>query len=163
MAMKSKNMEIIGTKDFHGSVDITDPCYDRDILCRINDVKIKQGVYTCMVSYRNESYEYNGETHTATHTRLIGIYLNGAVPSSRDMEDIGDIGVDTGMAGFFHNKPDYDENAWTEFCKNAPPTLHVYLEDVGFFCGALDGDGVYPVYAHRDNSGEIDALEIRFR
>lgn len=33
----------IGVMDFHGSVDITDPCYDRDTWCRMNDVKIKEG------------------------------------------------------------------------------------------------------------------------
>ena len=31
----------IGIKDFHGSVDITDPCYSRDVWCRMNDMKIK--------------------------------------------------------------------------------------------------------------------------
>lgn len=36
----------IGTMDFHGSVDITDPCYDRDVWCRMADVKIRNGVYT---------------------------------------------------------------------------------------------------------------------
>ena len=36
----------IGTMDFHGSVDITDPCYNRDVWCRMTDVKIRNGVYT---------------------------------------------------------------------------------------------------------------------
>ena len=35
----------IGTMDFHGSVDITDPCYNRDVWCRMTDVKIRNGVY----------------------------------------------------------------------------------------------------------------------
>lgn len=38
----------IGTMDFHGSVDITDPCYNRDVWCRMTDVKIRNGVYTCI-------------------------------------------------------------------------------------------------------------------
>lgn len=160
--MKRKNMKIIGTKDFHCSVDITDPCYDRDTFCRINDVKIKQGVYTCMVAYHYGSYEYEGKTYPDNRVRLIGIYLNGAVPLLRDMDEIGDIGVDAGLAGFFHNKPDFDDKAWSEFCGNTPPSLHVYLEDVGFYSESGYGDGGYPVYAHRDSSGEIDALEIRF-
>ena len=33
----------IGTMDFHGSVDITDPCYNRDVWCRMTDVKIRNG------------------------------------------------------------------------------------------------------------------------
>lgn len=40
----------IGTMDFHGIVDITDPCYNRDVWCRMTDVKIRNGVYTCIAS-----------------------------------------------------------------------------------------------------------------
>ena len=45
--------EKIGTMDFHGSVDITDPCYDRDVWCRMTDVKIRKGVYTCIAWHRD--------------------------------------------------------------------------------------------------------------
>ena len=41
----------IGAMDFHGSVDITDPCYNRDVWCRMNDVKIHDGSYTCIAWY----------------------------------------------------------------------------------------------------------------
>lgn len=34
----------IGVMDFHGSVDITDPCYDRDTWCRMNDVKSRKAI-----------------------------------------------------------------------------------------------------------------------
>lgn len=27
----------IGVMDFHGSVDITDPCYNKDVWCRITN------------------------------------------------------------------------------------------------------------------------------
>ena len=33
----------IGVMDFHGSVDITDPCYNKDVWCRMNNVKISEG------------------------------------------------------------------------------------------------------------------------
>lgn len=39
----------IGVMDFHGSVDITDPCYDKDVWCRMNNVKISEGEYACYV------------------------------------------------------------------------------------------------------------------
>ena len=42
-----------------------------------------------------------GRVHT------IGIYLDGCRPEGKDMERIGSIGVDSGLAGFFQNKPDY--------------------------------------------------------
>lgn len=51
----------IGTMDFHGSVDITDPCYDRDVWCRMTDVKIRKGVY---------AYEQGGEI-TAIEIRFL--------------------------------------------------------------------------------------------
>lgn len=52
----------IGTMDFHGSVDITDPCYNRDVWCRMTDVKIRNGVYTCK--------------HGITRTRAHSITVN---------------------------------------------------------------------------------------
>lgn len=33
----------IGVMDFHGSVDITDPCYEKEVWCRMNGVKIRTG------------------------------------------------------------------------------------------------------------------------
>ena len=38
----------IGVMDFHGSVDITDPCYDKDVWCRMNNVKISEGELPAM-------------------------------------------------------------------------------------------------------------------
>lgn len=44
----------IGVMDFHGSVDITDPCYEKEVWCRMNGVKIKAGTYACMVWHHTE-------------------------------------------------------------------------------------------------------------
>lgn len=51
----------IGVMDFHGSVDITDPCYEKDIWCRMNDVKIKAGTYACMVWHHTEKGTYSDD------------------------------------------------------------------------------------------------------
>ena len=51
----------IGAMDFHGSVDITDPCYNRDVWCRMNDVKIHDGSYTCIAWYQTDKGEYDGK------------------------------------------------------------------------------------------------------
>ena len=48
----------IGVMDFHGSVDITDPCYDKDVWCRMNDVKISDGEYTCNVWHHTDKGTY---------------------------------------------------------------------------------------------------------
>lgn len=42
----------IGVMDFHGSVDITDPCYDKDVWCRMNNVKISEGEYPNSIGNR---------------------------------------------------------------------------------------------------------------
>lgn len=152
--------KIIGKKDFYGSVDITDPCYDRDVWCRMNDVKIREGVYSCMVWHETDKGEYEGETYCYELVGIIGIYLNGIIPPQKSMEEIGSIGVDAGLAGFFHNKPDYDENAWSNFCDRIR-SGDVWLDESGFYSTSGYGDGEYRVFAHKQD-GEIDALEIRF-
>lgn len=150
----------IGVKDFHGSVDITDPCYSRDVWCRINDVKIKEGDYTCIVWYQNEKAEYGGKLHSYKVVGIIGIYLDGVIPPQKSMKEIGSIGVDAGLAGFFHNKPDYDDDAWADFCDRVSHG-DAWLTEDGFYSSSGYGDGGYGVFAHKVD-GEIVALEIRF-
>ena len=82
----------IGKLSFGPTVDITDPCYDRDVWCRMNKVSIKQGSYTCVV------WSEDGRVG------IIGIYLDGKIPKQSAMKTIGEIGVDAGLAGFFFYK-----------------------------------------------------------
>lgn len=152
----------IGRKDFQGSVDITDPCYNRNVWCRMNAVQIHEGEYDCCVWYETRSNTYGGKVCTSKIVKIIGIYFHGIVPLQDSMEEIGEIGVDAGIAGFFHQKPDYDVDGWSNFCS----TLRngdAWLTDAGFFSYSGDGDGAYPVYAYRlPDNGTICALEIRF-
>lgn len=76
------------------------------------------------------------------------------------MKEIGSIGVDAGLAGFFHSKPDYDYEAWNAFCDRIRHGDAWITED-GFYSSSGYGDGGYGVYAQEQN-GEIVALEIRF-
>lgn len=155
----------IGTMDFHGSVDVTDPCYDKNVWCRINDIHIKEGEYTCMVWYHTDKYVTDGETCTYKHIGIIGIYLNGTIPPQQYMQYIDDIGVDSGMAGFFHDKPDYNSDEWIKFCNSTTcdniSNKDAWIIDNGFCSLSGDGDGAYPVYAYK-NGEEITALEIKF-
>ena len=90
----------IGVMDFHGSVDITDPCYDKDVWCRMNDVKISDGEYTCNVWHHTDKGTYkDGTPYSYILVGAIGIYRNGDIPRQKDMEKIGSIGVDAGLAG----------------------------------------------------------------
>ncbi|MCD8013322.1 MAG: DUF5049 domain-containing protein [Lachnospiraceae bacterium] len=148
---------VAGMMDFHGSVDITDPCYDRDVRCRMNDVKIAEGKYGCFI--RKDENAKNPED--ANRVLTIGIYLGGNASTRQVFEKIGTIGVDAGLAGFFHNKPDYSDEEWSRLCEemNGRDT---YLEEGCFFSSSGDGDGEYPVFAERNHDGEITSLEIRF-
>lgn len=88
----------------------TDPCYNRDVWCRMTDVKIRNGVYTCIAwHHKNKGTFDNGEPYCYDVIGIIGIYLDGVIPCQKEMKKIGDIGVDAGLAGFFHNKPDYEQ------------------------------------------------------
>ena len=152
--------KIIGVRDFHNSVDITDPCYNRDVWCRMNHVKIKDGKYTCAVWHHTDKYEHEGKICKDKRVGIIGIYLDGVIPTAKAMEEIGSIGVDAGLAGFFHNKPDYSDEAWSKFCDNIAKG-DAWLTEDGFFSSSGYGDGCYGVYALKTNE-EIVSLEIRF-
>ena len=76
------------------------------------------------------------------------------------MEWIGNIGVDAGLAGFFHDKPDFTDAQWTAFCDQIK-TGDTWLTDLGFFSVSGYGDGAYKVFAAKTGN-EVTALEIRF-
>lgn len=90
----------------------------------------------------------------------IGIYRNGDIPRQKDMEEIGSIGVDAGLAGFFHNKPDYSDEEWGRFCDRVH-NGDAWLTEDGFYSSSGYGDGCYGVYAYKQD-GAITALELRF-
>ena len=149
----------IGTKHFDGAVDITDPCYDRDVWCRMT-AEVKAGEYTCYIWRHTEKIKYDGKEYNDVRVGVIGIYLNGIIPPQRSMKEIGEIGVDAGLAGFFMNKPDYNDDEWSDFCDS----IHdgdAWIRDEGFFSSSGWGDGCYGVYAYKQDN-EIVALEIRF-
>lgn len=150
----------IGVMNFHGSVDITDPCYNKDVWCRMDNVKIKEGNYDCLIWYHTEKGEFEGKPYSHKLVGIIGIYYNGLIPPQKSMKVIGSIGVDAGLAGFFHNKPDYDNEAWSTFCDRIAHGDAWIIED-GFYSVSGYGDGSYEVYAKQEN-GENVALEIRF-
>lgn len=124
------------------------------------NAEVKSGTYDCRVWRQTERYEYEGEKREYQIVGIIGIYLDGVIPQQKQMVEIGSIGVDAGLAGFFMNKPDYTDEQWTELCE-ATRNGDAWIKDEGFFSSSGDGDGCYPVYAYKQN-GEITALEIRF-
>lgn len=149
----------IGTKYFGGVVDITDPCYHKNVWCRMT-AEVKAGEYACHIWRQTEKYYYNGVVRKDTRVGVIGIYLDGIIPPQRSMVRIGSIGVDAGLAGFFMNKPDYNIYEWREFCDSIR-NGDAWIKEEGFFSSSGYGDGCYDVYASKVKD-EIVALEIRF-
>lgn len=105
-------------------------------------------------------YVYNGEPYCYDVIGIIGIYLDGVIPCQKEMKEIGSIGVDAGLAGFFHNKPDYTDDEWAAFCDRVRHG-DAWLIKEGFYSSSGYGDGCYGVYAY-EQGGEITAIEIRF-
>lgn len=163
--MKEKKRKI-GTKHFGPKVDITDPGYDKDTWCRINDVEIREGDYDCLVWERIEKFSLCEKEITSRTVSRIGIYLEGKIPSEEELLYLGEIGVDAGLAGFFSDKPDYTEAEWHQFCASIFPEGKkwgsAWIKDEGFFSCSGEGDGSYPVVYATDGLGQITALEIRF-
>lgn len=159
--MKLKK-ELLGAHNFPEFVDITDPCYDHDVWCRMNNVQISAGTYVCAIWKSRHSYTYEGKRHYYRRVRILSIYKIGvSIPNDEDVwEEIGEIGVDAGLAGIFHSKPDYNDEQWADFCDQMSH-CESRICDEGFVASSGDGDGCYPVYAYRKD-GEIVALEIRF-
>ena len=93
----------IGTMDFHGSVDITDPCYDRDVWCRMTDVKIRKGVYTCIAWHHKDK----GSGYTERRRRHM------SVSDIVWMEDIGYWFCDS--IGFRQIKFEEEKCCWRKF------------------------------------------------
>ena len=142
-----------GSINLPDKIDITDPCYDKDVWCRINNFPIAPGKYKCYAqTLDNEEPEGWG-----TRVSRIGIRRDKA----EYYEFKGSIGVDAGLAGFFVNKPDYTDEEWAEFCGNLDTSKVVYLTEDSFFSDSGYGDGSYSVYAGYKN-GEIVEVYIEF-
>ena len=162
--------KIVGYMPINGSVDITDPCYNRDVWCRLNDVKVRPGDYECSYFMENFPWEYDGEKGDdwrVTRARITHVDVMTELESTRfaevdEAEDFGEIGVDAGLAGFFQNKPDFSDAEWHEFCNAMRPRdKQAWRTELGFWTDSGFGDGGYPVYALK-RDGEIVALEIVF-
>lgn len=82
-------------------------------------------------------------------------------------EYVGAIGVESGFAGFYSFNPNYDDDAWSDFCDRfyrteAKTGLSAMIDNTGFTTASGLGDGWYPVYVRRNRSGHIVVVEIIF-
>lgn len=71
--------------------------------------------------------------------------------------------MDAGLAGFFNDKKDYNDDEWDKFCEQLrDPDKNVWEIENGFFSSSGYGDGDYNVYAYKTAVGETVGLQIRF-
>lgn len=180
MVLKVKTKGYLDLKD--GRVDITDPCYNKDVWCRMNAVKVRPGIYRCRY-YMGFSFEEDDkklckesemspemikkmESDCSRRCFVAEIQLKGRSfqLNSRNWKSIGKICVDAGMAGFFIDKPDFNDEQWDDFYSYiiGQKSSCAYLKpELGFWTESGYGDGTYEVYAIKEN-GEIIALKIEF-
>ncbi len=157
------NKVLIGKKEFGSTMDVTDPCYNRDVWCRINELPFKEGTYRCSV------YVASNEETDGWGERVASIWIEPDMPvelKKSAYKQIGSIGVDSGMAGFFTNKPDFNDQQWQELvdliCQNESKGERAFVTEDGFFSSSGYGDGSYPVYAVKNKDGVIVAMYIKF-
>lgn len=171
MIVQDSQIEKIDSRYFNGKVDITDPCYDKDVWCRTT-IKVKQGIYNCYVRLLTQDYTDRYGT-VVRDIRVSNIFMvideyNNEVYDEIDAdaldnwEYIDSIGVDAGLAGFFENKPDYDDNEWGKLCENVFFNGIYGVLDCGFWCSSGYGDGNYPCYRRCNKNDETIAIMIEF-
>lgn len=148
--MNSEEIILVGKKAFPGVIDITDPCYDKDVWCRYNGLYIVPGVYDCFMNVEQLEHRVSS----------CSIFLEGVDRSKLKSSLLTRIGVDAGLAGFFFDKPDYTDDQWKDFCERIDGNV-ASIYDEGFFTSSGYGDGEYPVIIYKDGE-KVKGVEIKF-
>ena len=134
----------VGDLTLDNKVDITDPCYNKDVWCRMTAGCVP-GVYK---GYANISEEDGSKGRVVS----LSIYLDGEVVPLSQMYLLNkDIGVDSGMCGFFNDKPDYNGPKWDEFINSLEGWGYYSLSN-GILANSGYGDGVYNVYTNKEST-----------
>lgn len=151
---------LIGKKDFKGHVDITDPCYERDVWCRTNGLPIREGTYVCSVEVADD--DETGGWGNRVASLWIEPDVNLAL-SPKAYKKICEIGVDSAMAGVFESPAELPRELLAEVSEKIydQPGMAMII-DQGIVSKSGYGDGVYPVFGVKNNGGELIALYIQF-
>jgi hypothetical protein len=162
------NRNFVGWIVLNNTVDITDPCYDKSVWCRINDVPIEPGTYACFEHVTSDG-------RTSACEILIGVRSNEDFEIFQEEgEFVGAIGVDAGLAGFFADKRNkfFDIVGYDELEKYYHVGENGYIlpmgesntavDDNAFFTSSGYGDGEYEVYGVANSDGNYYWLCIRF-
>lgn len=129
--------QVYGVIELPDKIDITDPCYNKDVWCRINNFPIEAGTYECY------TIEADNEETGGWGSRIARIGIRKG--KANHYERKGSIGVDAGLAGFFIDKPDYNDEEWYKICDSINGK-DVFLSKDSFFSSSGYGDGSYDVH-----------------
>lgn len=169
--MVNKNIEV-GSITLGEHVDITDPSYEKDVWCRTT-LPCVPGKYNC-------TYELSDEGEWGMRVKRSMIALDGFDPNAPNNQMrwkyvYQKIGVDSGTAGFFADKPDFEDQEWNELCdfmlKDMEKKAWIVNSELtpektwsGFWTNTGYGDGEYPVNVifADDGTGRIIAAEVYF-
>lgn len=150
-----------GQFEFTGNVDATDPCYDKYVWCRINDIPLAPDNYDGWVKMSNEGSWGDRVAELIITPAQIIREPEDMWKNYTEVEYGGEVGVDAGLAGIFQNKPNFMDSEWSEFCDMVMKG-NCWITDWGFCCSSGYGDGGYPLFAFEDEDGKIHGLRIIF-
>ena len=125
----------------------------------MSGIEILPGEYECFVDvWNNKQTRGWGERIARIGIRLLN-------SEETVFEQIGEIGVDAGLAGFYQDKPDFTDDEWSEFCDKVfdEDEREAHFIDGGVCSSSGYGDGGYGVYGRFNvKHGAHDVLCIRF-
>lgn len=139
-------MNFVGTLNLGNNVDVTDPCYKKGTWCRIT-TECVPGTYYGYIETSNKSVW----GMRVKRVKNIAIFKDNNMLPLDEMDTIGTISVDSGLAGFFNNKKDFSEEEWEKLCKTIEKGDAWALYD-GIFSNSGYGDGVYAVCTSHDGT-----------
>lgn len=160
-------------------LDVTDPCYEKDTWCRIT-VPIEPGIYNYEVRISWEGdWGKRVKAIRIYKENSTGIKLGKFINAHKEDNPHSEVGVDSGFAGFFENKPDYakdgDNNDWKNLwdweCKNNLnddyPRIIKGHKNTPVKCEAIYstsgfGDGSYFVRELINTNKEVCGYELKF-
>ena len=138
----------VGHITLGNQVDITDPCYNKDVWCRMTT--------SCTPGEYDGYATVSDEGEWGKRVAKLSIYKGGKKCSLNKMSVIGIIGVDAGLAGFFNNKKDFSSEEWSEFCnsiwKPDSEKRRFWCMYDGIFSSSGYGDGEYKVFANANRT-----------
>lgn len=165
--MKVEILKIDGSINVDtGRVTVSDPGYNDDVWCLLKDVEVKKGNYIGIV--------YMGKEYKRPHAlQIVHEDERSSVPEldleNRTFENtwtfLDSVGVDAGLMSMFKSgtKPNYEQDEWVKLCnKEFIDKDYGCIDKSIFWSTSGGGDGCYPVYAYKNNEGEIVSLAVDF-